>query len=174
MFDLKSKTNDDPNNGMLFIDYKGRAVRTFRINGVYVLDERLYDSQRLYIPSDLQREGPNTVEIMFESNFVTDCAGIHYFKDVDGSEYVYSELEPANAHIWFPCFDQPDLKAPYRLLVFAPEEWKVVSTCRQVGGPDKTKIVLGSPVFRLDGDILKEFTDSFKGATFYAVEFAKS
>ena len=58
--------------------------------------------------------------------------------------------------------------------MFAPEEWKVISTCRQVGGPDKTKIVLGSPVFRLDGDILKEFTDSFKGATFYAVEFAKT
>jgi len=44
MFDLKTKTNDDPNNGMLFIDYKGRSVRTFRINGVYVIDERVYDS----------------------------------------------------------------------------------------------------------------------------------
>jgi len=44
MFDLKHKTTDDPNNGSLFIDYKGRAVRTFRVNGVYVLDERVYNS----------------------------------------------------------------------------------------------------------------------------------
>ena len=67
LFDLKNKTPDDPNNGMLFIDYKGRSVKTFRINGVYVLDERVYNSQRLYVPSELQREGANTIEIMFES-----------------------------------------------------------------------------------------------------------
>ena len=49
--------------------------------------------------------GKNIVEIFFESEFVTDCAGIHYFKDTDGAEYIYSELEPANSHIWFPSFD---------------------------------------------------------------------
>lgn len=58
-----------------------------------------------------------------------DCQGIHYFKDPDdGEEYLYSQFESADAHKCFPCFDQPDLKAPYSLLVFAPENWVVVST----------------------------------------------
>jgi hypothetical protein len=47
LFDLKNKTTDNVNNGSLFIDYKGRSVKTFRVNGVYVIDERVYDSQRL-------------------------------------------------------------------------------------------------------------------------------
>ena len=52
----------------------------------------------------------------------------------------------------------------YRMLVFAPDEWNVISTCRQVGGPAKTTIVLGSPVFRLDLDMMKELTDTYNGA----------
>jgi len=51
-----------------------------------------------------------------------------YFKDdADGAEYIYSELGPSNAHISFPCFDQPDLKAADDMLVLAPVDWIVVS-----------------------------------------------
>ena len=46
----------------------------------------------------------------------------------DGAAYVYSNLEPFCAHRLFPCFDQPDIKARYRLLVSAPVEWLVVSS----------------------------------------------
>ena len=42
-FLLDHKTNDDPADGMLFIDYKGQAVRSFKVNGVYVTDERAYN-----------------------------------------------------------------------------------------------------------------------------------
>ena len=46
---------------------------------------------------------------------------MHYFLDKeDNSEYIYSKFEPFNANKAFPCFDQPDLKAPYTLLVLAP------------------------------------------------------
>jgi aminopeptidase N len=64
---------------------------------------------------------------------VTDCEGVHYFKDTDGEEYIYTDLEPANGHLWFPCFDQPDLKAPYRLLVLTHEDWRIIATCAQKG-----------------------------------------
>lgn len=54
---------------------------------------------------------------------------MHYFKDAeDGLEYLYANSEPDHAHVWFPCFDQPDLKAPYTLVVLAPKEWTVVAT----------------------------------------------
>lgn len=56
--------------------------------------------------------GANTIQVYFESEFVKDCEGIHWFKDTDDEEYIFSNLEPANCHMWFPCFDQPDLKAP--------------------------------------------------------------
>jgi aminopeptidase N len=54
---------------------------------------------------------------------------MQWFKDEeDQLEYVYTNSEPDHSHLWFPCFDQPDLKAPYSLLVLAPTSWVVVST----------------------------------------------
>ncbi len=53
---------------------------------------------------------------------------MQYFKDdADGSEYIYSELEPDYCHIIFPCFDQPDLKATHKSCIVAPEDWEVIS-----------------------------------------------
>jgi aminopeptidase N len=72
--------------------------------------------------------GKNTVKIDFTADYVNDCQGMHHFKDsADQNEYLYTNAEPNHAHIWFPCFDQPDLKAAYELLVLAPEAWVVVS-----------------------------------------------
>ena len=54
--------------------------------------------------------------------------GLHRFVDpVDGGVYLYSQFETADAKRMFACFDQPDLKARYRLTVTAPADWKVVS-----------------------------------------------
>lgn len=62
---------------------------------------------------------------------MNDCSGLHYFKDpADSSEYCYTELEPFSCHKWFPCFDQPDIKACYELLVLCPDDWTVTSTCQ--------------------------------------------
>ena len=36
-------------------------------------------------------------------------------------------MEPAHAHSVFPCFDQPNLKATFKLTVSAPEFWSVIS-----------------------------------------------
>lgn len=43
---------------------------------------------------------------------------------------MFTELEPHSCHKWFPCFDQPDIKAGYELLVLCPTIWVVTSTCR--------------------------------------------
>jgi aminopeptidase N len=54
--------------------------------------------------------------------------GLHRFVDpVDGSVYLYSQFETADAKRMFACFDQPDLKARYTLTVTAPEDWQVVT-----------------------------------------------
>ena len=46
---------------------------------------------------------------------------------VDHLIYLYSNLEPYDAHRIFPCFDQPDLKASFELTVETPEDWIVSS-----------------------------------------------
>ena len=70
----------------------------------------------------------NKAVIDFETFYVNDCQGFQYFQDkADGSEYVYTELEPDYCHIVFPCFDQPDLKAPHKTVILAPADWEVIS-----------------------------------------------
>src|SRR3712207_1773778 len=54
--------------------------------------------------------------------------GLHRFVDpVDGSVYLYTQFETFDAHRMYACFDQPDLKATFRLTVQAPRDWVVVS-----------------------------------------------
>lgn len=42
-------------------------------------------------------------------------------------EFLYTLLVPERARTLFPCFDQPDIKAHYRLSLAIPEEWEAVS-----------------------------------------------
>jgi len=43
--------------------------------------------------------------------------------------YVWTSFEPDDARRVWACFDQPDLKAPHRFTVTAPESWTVTSNC---------------------------------------------
>ncbi|MCY7399887.1 MAG: aminopeptidase N [Nocardioides sp.] len=45
----------------------------------------------------------------------------------DGLVYVWTSLEPDEARRLWACFDQPDLKAPHRFVVTAPDSWVVTS-----------------------------------------------
>ncbi len=75
-----------------------------------------------------------------ENSYDATGDGFHAFIDPeDGATYLYSNLEPYSAHRIFPCFDQPDIKATYRLLVTAPERWQVVSA----EAPSQTTFVSG-------------------------------
>jgi aminopeptidase N len=113
----------------LSLDYLGKEIHALIINGNEVTDSETYRDHKIYLPRDLLKQGHNEIRVRFVSEYVKDCQGMHYFKDPeDGEEYMYSQCEAAEAHKIFPCFDQPDLKAPYSLLVFAPAEWNVVST----------------------------------------------
>src|SRR5262249_25935056 len=44
-----------------------------------------------------------------------------------GSEYIYTLFVPMDAEMAFPCFDQPDLKAKFKLSVQHPTGWTVIS-----------------------------------------------
>jgi aminopeptidase N len=65
----------------------------------------------------------------FTNSYVNNSSGFHRFEDpVDQEVYMYSHLEPFYCHRWFPCFDQPDLRAKLKLQVLTPEsKWKVIA-----------------------------------------------
>ena len=47
-------------------------------------------------------------------------------------EFMYSLFVPARAHLAFPCFDQPDLKARYTLALTVPARWQTVANGAEV------------------------------------------
>ncbi len=69
----------------------------------------------------------NVLEVDALMAYSHDGEGLHRAVDPeDGQAYLYAmAFLPAAARI-FACFDQPDLKATYRLTVRAPEEWLVL------------------------------------------------
>jgi aminopeptidase N len=57
-----------------------------------------------------------------------DGAGVHKAVDpADGEVYLWMSFEPDEARFVWACFDQPDLKAPWRITVTAPSGWRVLS-----------------------------------------------
>ena len=47
-------------------------------------------------------------------------------------EFMYSLFVPARAHLAFPCFDQPDLKARYTLALTVPARWQTVANGAEI------------------------------------------
>jgi aminopeptidase N len=60
---------------------------------------------------------------------VNNSAGLHKYVDPKDNEvYLFTHLEPFNCHRWFPCFDQPNIRASLRLTVISPDsKWKLVA-----------------------------------------------
>jgi aminopeptidase N len=117
------KTSSD-----LFIDYSGSDITSLTVNGASISNpESIRKDRFLSLPESNLKIGENTVTIGFKNKFATNGQGLHGFIDTDGKQYFYSELEPYNCNKFFPCFDQPDLKAPLHLSTAAPKEWLVVA-----------------------------------------------
>ena len=70
----------------------------------------------------------NTLVVKGRGVYSTSGEGLHRSVDpADGAVYVYSNCFLHDASRVFACFDQPDLKAVFRLSVSAPPGWTVVS-----------------------------------------------
>src|SRR3712207_2079870 len=102
-------------------------VFTVNVNGKVVDDARFAD-EHIYVPRARLARGANRVELTFESPVSTSGSAVtRYLDREDKSEYVYTLFVPSDASTAFPCFDQPDLKARFKLRVTAPQDWKVIS-----------------------------------------------
>ena len=110
----------------LLLDYREGRVGLVQINGV--ASPVVVENGHLELFPGTLRRGENIVRIQFVSRVATAGTPIIRFEDRDDdSEYIYTLFVPMDASMAFPCFDQPDLKARFKLEVTASESWMVIS-----------------------------------------------
>lgn len=79
------------------------------------------------------KTGENLIKLDFTSPILTSGSAItRYVDKEDGAEYIYSLFVPSDASTAFPVFDQPDLKARFKLNAKVSRDWKVVSNTQPV------------------------------------------
>ena len=104
-------------SGPLLLDFRAPAgaLRWVRVNG-RTIDPAIKD-EHLAIPAALLHAGADTIE----TGFTAGNAALNR-----NGEFLYTLLVPDRARTLFPCFDQPDLKAVFTLMLTAPAGWKVM------------------------------------------------
>ncbi|MFH8563996.1 aminopeptidase N [Streptomyces sp. NPDC017988] len=108
-----------------FADLIAPSVTALTLNGKDLDPAEAFDGTRITL-EDLAEE--NELVVDARCAYSRTGEGMHRFVDPeDGEVYLYTQYEPADARRVFTNFEQPDLKAPYRFEVRAPEGWTVWS-----------------------------------------------
>ncbi|WP_016698024.1 aminopeptidase N, partial [Actinoalloteichus spitiensis] len=108
-----------------WIDLVADRVERAVLNGAE-LDVSAYREEDGIALPDLAED--NELVVVADCRYMNTGEGLHRFVDpVDGGVYLYTQFETADAKRMFACFDQPDLKSVYDLVVTAPADWKVIS-----------------------------------------------
>ncbi|MEU1461540.1 aminopeptidase N [Streptomyces sp. NPDC005727] len=108
-----------------FADLIAPDVTSVTLNGKDLDPGAVFDGSRILL-EDLAAENELTVDA--QCAYSRTGEGMHRFVDPeDGEVYLYTQYEPADARRVYANFEQPDLKAPYRFEVRAPEGWTVWS-----------------------------------------------
>jgi hypothetical protein len=125
--------------GDLVLDYRGPALHEVQANGRELTDY-LWRQGHVVIPARHLRAGPNTVHLAFTAAMAAAGTSIiRFVEPAEGPEqrrdtYLYTLLVPADANQLFPSFDQPDLKAVFRMELLAPPEWRVLANAPAARG----------------------------------------
>ncbi|MET7457087.1 aminopeptidase N [Streptomyces sp. NPDC005574] len=106
-----------------FADLIAPSVTALSLNGKDLDPGEVFDGSRIAL-ADLAAE--NELVVDAQCAYSRTGEGLHRFVDPeDGEVYLYTQYEPADSRRVFANFEQPDLKAPYRFEVRAPEGWHV-------------------------------------------------
>jgi aminopeptidase N len=109
-----------------WLDFREGSISSLTVNGQAASTE--IQNGHVELPAKLLKLDENVVVIDFKAPIALAGKAITRFEDKDdGSEYIYTLFVPMDADMAFPCFDQPDLKARFRLTVTAPQDWVVIS-----------------------------------------------
>ncbi|GGV32735.1 aminopeptidase [Streptomyces longisporoflavus] len=104
-----------------FADLVAPSVTAVSLNGRDLDPSEVFDGTRITL-EDLAAE--NELVVDARCAYSRTGEGMHRFVDPeDGEVYLYTQYEPADSRRVFANFEQPDLKAPFRFEVQAPEGW---------------------------------------------------
>jgi aminopeptidase N len=108
-----------------YIDIAADLIRSATLNGRDI-DVSGYDESTGIPLRGLSER--NVLVVDADCRYSNTGEGLHRFVDpVDDEVYLYSQFETADAKRMFACFDQPDLKATFDIMVAAPLNWRVIS-----------------------------------------------
>ncbi len=108
-----------------YIDIAADSIRSATLNGRDI-DVSGYDESTGIPLRGLSER--NVLVVDADCRYSNTGEGLHRFVDpVDSEVYLYSQFETADAKRMFACFDQPDLKATFDIMVAAPLNWRVIS-----------------------------------------------
>ncbi|GHD43070.1 aminopeptidase [Streptomyces mirabilis] len=108
-----------------FADLLAPSVTAVSLNGKDLDPGEVFDGSRIRL-EDLRAD--NELVVDAQCAYSRTGEGMHRFVDPeDGEVYLYTQYEPADSRRVFANFEQPDLKAPFRCEVRAPEGWTVWS-----------------------------------------------
>ncbi|MHC2993143.1 aminopeptidase [Pontibacter sp. HJ8] len=111
-FDLRD------NSQALQIDFKEKRenIQLVKVNGKEI--PVVLEKEHILIPSQHLKKGKNQVQIDFTAG------NLSLNRNAD---FLYTLLVPDRARTVFPCFDQPDLKASFKLALTLPQSWKALA-----------------------------------------------
>ncbi len=145
-----------------WLDFREGSISNLTINGEPASTE--IQNGHVELPAKLLKLDENVVVIDFKAPVAPAGKAITRFEDKDdGSEYIYTLFVPMDADMAFPCFDQPDLKAKFKLTVGVPQDWTVISN---TDGHEATRENVGAA-----GQHLVEFAET-KPISTYLFAFA--
>ncbi len=93
-------------------------TRPARLTGARHGADVVVTDDHVIVPAARLREGRNEISL----EFVAGDAALNR-----NAEFLYTLFVPARAHLTFPCFDQPDLKATWKLTLSIPDGWRAVA-----------------------------------------------
>jgi aminopeptidase N len=142
------------NDADLQLDFKEDSDHVVEVvvNGTTIsVDHR---EEHIVVPKSALKPGSNSIKITF-------IAGNLSLNRND--EYLYTLLVPDRARTVFPCFDQPNLKATYKLTLTLPAEWQALTN----GPLGDSSISGGRKTFRfLPSDTISTYLFSFAAGKF--------
>ncbi|WP_343589448.1 M1 family aminopeptidase [Flavobacterium sp.] len=102
----------------LILDFKEKTsnIKTVEANGKKL--SIVHENGHIVIPVSALILGKNT----FSISFIAGNLSLNRNDD-----FLYTLLVPDRASTLFPCFDQPDLKATYKLRLSVPKDWSVLA-----------------------------------------------
>lgn len=114
----------------LYLDFKVKSqnIKSIQVNGKNT--NVVHEKGHIVIAAKDLIQGKNTISI----SFVAGDLSLNRNDD-----FLYTLLVPDRASTLFPCFDQPDIKATYKLSLTVPKDWTVLA-----GADGKEKVEKGN------------------------------